>query len=488
MVELSPRAHRIQVIFGVIAALAVMLLLIVYPSVTQNSITQLEKIQQRGYIKFLTLNSASTYYQDNQGENGFEYHLGLLFSDYIEVEARFITVSRFSDLYPELLFGSGDIVAAGLSKNESEFSHAVIYGPRYYEVSNQILYRRGSVERPRKINDLFDGSLRVISGTSQVKLLHRLQKNHPLLSWIEEYDIASEELVELVEEGKADFILADSHEIALQRRFFPELRIAFELGHPKQLRWAFNHAKDNSLVLAVEAFFAQIKQDGRLEQLIHRHYSYAARFNYSDIQTFTQHIENRLPKYETLFRQEAANSGIDWHLLAAIGYQESLWNARAKSPTGVRGLMMLTLVTAKQMKVENRLNPEQSIRGGAKYFASVRKRVPQRISEPDRSWFALASYNIGFGHVEDARKITEMNGGDPDKWIDVKKSLPLLARKKWYKGTKFGYARGWEPVKYVENIRKYYAYLVGSDIKDSHEWGKVGEQTPAPIRPLSPSH
>ena len=488
MVELSPRAHRIQVIFGVIAALVVMFLLIVYPSVTQNSITQLEKIQQRGYIKFLTLNSASTYYQDNQGENGFEYHLGLLFSDYIEVEARFITVSRFSDLYPELLFGSGDIVAAGLSKNESEFSHAVIYGPRYYDVSNQILYRRGSVERPREINDLFDGSLRVISGTSQVKLLHRLQKNHPQLSWIEEHDIASEELVELVEEGKADFILADSHEIALQRRFFPELRIAFELGHPKQLRWAFNHANDNSLVLAVEAFFAQIKQDGRLEQLIHRHYSYAARFNYSDIQTFTQHIQNRLPKYEALFRQEAANSGIDWRLLAAIGYQESLWNARAKSPTGVRGLMMLTLATAKQMKVENRLNPEQSIRGGAKYFASVLKRVPQRISEPDRSWFALASYNIGFGHVEDARKITEMNGGDPDKWIDVKKSLPLLARKKWYKGTKFGYARGWEPVKYVENIRKYYAYLVGSDIKDSQEWGNVDEQTPAPIRPLSPSY
>ncbi len=488
MVELSPRAHRVQVISGVIAALVVILLLIVYPSVIQNSMTQLEKIQQRGYIEFLTLNSASTYYQDGEGSNGFEYHLGLLFSEYIDVEARFVTVSHFSDLYPELLFGSGDIVAAGLSKNESEFSNAVMYGPRYYEVANQILYRRGSVERPRKVSDLFDGSLVVISGSSQVKLLNQLQSNYPDLSWIENDEIASEELVELLEDGKADFILADSHEIALQRRFFPELRIAFELGHPKQLRWAFNHANDNSLALAIEAFFAQIKQDDRLEQLIHRHYSYAARFNYSDIQTFTQHVENRLPKYKALFRQEAAASGIDWRLLAAIGYQESLWNARAKSPTGVRGLMMLTLTTAKQMKVENRLDPAQSIQGGAKYFASVLKRVPQRITEPDRSWFALASYNVGFGHVEDARKITQTNGGDPDKWIDVKKSLPLLARKKWYKNTKFGYARGWEPVKYVENIRKYYAYLVGSDIKDSQEWGDDDNHTPAPSRPLAPSH
>ena len=488
MVELSPRAHRAQVISGVIAALVVMLLLIVYPSVTKNSMTQLEKIQQRGYIKFLTLNSASTYYQDSEGETGFEYQLGLLFSEYIEVEAKFITVSRFADLYPELLYGSGDIVAAGLSKNESEFSNAVMYGPRYYEVTNQILYRRGNVERPREISDLFGGTLQVISGTSQVKLLHQLQDNYPELSWIESDDIAIEELVELVENGKADFILADAHEIALQRRFFPELRIAFELGHPKQLRWAFNHANDNSLALAVEAFFAQIKQDGRLEQLIHRYYSYVARFNYSDIQTFNWHVQNRLPKYQALFKQEAVASGIDWRLLAAIGYQESLWNARAKSPTGVRGLMMLTLATANQMKVENRLDPAQSIRGGAKYFARVLNRVPQRITEPDRTWLALASYNVGFGHVEDARKITERNGGDPDKWIDVKKSLPLLARKKWYKGTKFGYARGWEPVKYVENIRKYYEYLVGSDIKDRREWGDIGEQTPAPSRQLAPSH
>ncbi len=488
MVELSPRAHRVQVFFGIFAALVVMLVLIVYPNAIRNSITQLEKIQKRGTIKFLTLNSASTYYQDGQGSNGFEYHLGLLFSEYIKVEAKFITVSSFAELYPELLFDSGDIIAAGLSKNESEFSHAVMYGPRYFEVTNQVLYRRGNVEKPSEISDLFDGSLRVISGTSQVKLLRRLQNNYPELSWIETDDIASEELVELVEDGKADFILADSHEIALQRRFFPELRIAFELGRPKQLRWAFNHANDNSLALAVEAFFVQIRADGRLEQLIHRHYSSTARFNYSDIKTFNRHVEDRLPKYEAYFRQEAAALGIDWRLLAAIGYQESLWNARAKSPTGVRGLMMLTLVTAKQMKVANRLDPAQSIRGGAKYFSSVLKRVPESVTEPDRTWLALASYNVGFGHVQDARKITRLNGGDPNKWIDVKKSLPLLARKKWYKDTKYGYARGWEPVKYVENIRQYRAYLVGSATKDNREVNLGDDQSRSERRSLAPSH
>ena len=150
---------------------------------------------------------------------------------------------------------------------------------------------------------------------------------------------------------------------------------------------------------------------------------------------------------------------MDWRLLAAIGYQESHWNPRARSPTGVRGIMMLTLNTAKHIGVKNRLDAEQSIMGGAKYFKIVLKRIPARIPEPDRTWFALASYNIGWGHVEDARILTERQGADPDRWVDVKERLPLLRQRKYYKQTRYGYARGNEPVQYVDNIRRYYETL-----------------------------
>ena len=488
MVELSARGHKIQMIAGAVGAAFVILTLIIYPIVTQKTLTQLESIQDRGFIRFLTLNSASTYYQGVDGANGFEYQLGLLFSESIGVEAQFITVANFADLYPELLFGAGDITAAGLSINESHLSHAVMYGPKYHEVKNQVLYRKGNVDRPRTIDDLSQGKLAVIGGTSRAKLIRGLQGRYPKLSWIEFDDIGSEELIEMVENGRIDFALVDSHELALQHRFFPELRIAFSLGRPRQLRWAFNHADDNSLALAIEDFFTAINNDGRLEQLIHRHYSQVASFNYSDIQTFTRHIRERLPEYKAVFRQEAEKNYLDWRLLASIGYQESLWKARAKSPTGVRGLMMLTQATAKQMKVKNRLDPQQSIRGGARYFARVLDRIPEHIIEPDRTWFALAAYNVGPGHLEDARKITEANGDDPNKWIDVKKSLPLLARKKWYKKTKYGYARGWEPVIYVENIRKYYDYLVTADLKVNR--GSLAEEKQPEdfIRPIAPSH
>ncbi len=489
MAKLSSFWHRVQLSTGIIAAILVLLALIYQPGISQKKPSVLEKIQKRGYIRILTLNSASTYYLDIDGPNGFEYQLARWFSESIGVEAGFITVSQFSDLYTELLFGTGDIVAAGLSENESEFSSAVNYGPRYYEVKSQVLYRNKGADnvKPRTIEDITGANLHILRGSSQSTLLHQLNAQHRELIWSEVGDITSDELIEMADTGQADYIIADSHDIALQRRFFPELRIAFELGQARQLRWAYNQYEDNSLKTAIEAFFAQIEEDGRLEQLIHRHYSHVAKFNYSDIQTFTHHMQTRLPKYQAMFEAAAEEVGIDWRLLASIGYQESLWNARAKSPTGVRGLMMLTQATAKQMKVKNRLDAEQSTLGGARYFTSIHKRIPQHISEPDRSWLALASYNVGLGHVEDARKITEGSGGDPNKWIDVKKSLPLLARKKWYKQTKYGYARGWEPVKYVENIRKYYEYLIGNKIKANRGSGELEKLAPTEELKIAPS-
>lgn len=487
MAELSTFWHRVQVITGVIAGTLVLLALVFQPGISNKQLTELEKIQLRGYSRILTLNSASTYYLDIEGPSGFEYQLARWFSESIGVEAGFITVSQFSDLYTELLFGTGDFVAAGLSENESEYSPTVIYGPHYYQVQSQLVYRRGNVERPDSIEDIVNANVHVIRGSSQAALLRELKPDYPDLTWTEVDDIATEELIELVNDGEVDYIIADSHAIALQRRFFPELRIAFEPGQPRQLRWAYNQSTDNSLASAIDSFFKEIREDGRLEQLIHRHYGQVAKFNYSDIQTFTNHVESRLPKYQETFEREAAKVGLDWRLLASIGYQESLWNARAKSPTGVRGLMMLTQATAKQMKVTNRLDAEQSIGGGARYFASVLKRIPDRIADPDRTWFALASYNVGFGHLQDARIITETRGGDPDKWIDVKKNLPLLARKKWYKGTKYGYARGWEPVKYVENIRQYFEYLTGHEVKAMRESGELDKLEPKEGLPIAPS-
>jgi membrane-bound lytic murein transglycosylase F len=133
----------------------------------------------------------------------------------------------------------------------------------------------------------------------------------------------------------------------------------------------------------------------------------------------------------------------------------------------VRGIMMLTRNTMQHLGInKSRHDPQASIEGGALYLASIKKKLPKRIKDPHRTWLALAAYNVGFGHLEDARILAQEDGANPDKWEDVKKYLPLLSQKKWYKKTRYGYARGREPVRYVENIRSYYDILVWITDKD----------------------
>ena len=157
--------------------------------------------------------------------------------------------------------------------------------------------------------------------------------------------------------------------------------------------------------------------------------------------------------------QTANKYQLDWTLLAAISYQESHWEPSARSPTGVRGLMMLTQDTAKHLDVDNRLNPAQSIDGGARYFTLMYNKIPQRILQPDRTWLALAAYNAGFQNLEAARILTQANGNDPDRWAEVRKTLLSLAGNKNITEPKLQQVRWGEPIRYVRNIRKYHDIL-----------------------------
>ena len=217
--------------------------------------------------------------------------------------------------------------------------------------------------------------------------------------------------------------------------------------------------EDNSLLNEINTYLDKVKKNGTLQRLKDRYYGHVDVLGYMGAYTFAQHLQQRLPKYEQHFKTYAKKEKVDWRLLAAIGYQESLWQAAVTSKTGVRGLMMLTQNTAQAMGVSNRLDPKQSIMGGAKYLAYMKEQLDESIQEPDRTWFALAAYNVGSGHLDDARKLTAKAGLNPDKWLDVKKILPRLSQKQWYSKTRYGYARGGEPVHFVANIRRYYDIL-----------------------------
>lgn len=416
----------------------------------------LEQVLESGKLHILTRNAPTTYYAGPYGPAGLEYDLLKAFADSLGVELVIKTSDNLKELLSKVSSGEAHIAAAGLTVTE-ERKKQVRFTPAYQEITQQLVYHSDN-SKPNSLTDLNKGHIEVIANSSHVEALKRLQQTQPDLQWTENDSLGSTELLKLVAEQILDYTIADSNEVKLNRRYYPDLQVAFDISEPQPLAWAMQPGEDDSLYLKAVNFFQSIKKSGELAHFIKRNYGHMRRYDYAGTPTYLKHTLFRLPRYQALFEKAANTYQLDWRFLAAMAYQESHWNPRAVSPTGVRGMMMLTNNTAKQLGVNKRTDPKQSINGGALYFTQLLDRLKD-IPEPDRNWFALAAYNVGLGHVRDAQRIAKKKGLNPDKWTNIKETLPLLRQRKWYRQTKYGYARGFEPVRYVENIRSYYDIL-----------------------------
>jgi membrane-bound lytic murein transglycosylase F len=420
--------------------------------------SSLGDVLDAGVLKVGTTYGLTTYYNGATGPVGFEYELAEGFAVYLGVKLEVFPYYNLNDLLPQLADAHLDMIAAGISVSP-ERHLKFKFGPGYQRVSEKLVFKQGK-EWPREIEDL-TGKLVVTSGSSHHESLLRLQQDNEQLSWQETDDNDMEELLEMVLNEELDYTIADSNILALMRRRYPELSIGFSISPEQDISWAVNRDRDDSLLSALIEYFGVIQNNGTLAALEDKYFGHVRLFNYVDTREYIKSSKKVLPKFKPWFVQYAGD--LDWRLLAAMSYQESHWRPNATSYTGVRGMMMLTLTTAEELGIESRLDPEQSIKGGAKYLTKLLKRIPDRITYPDRLWFALASYNVGLGHLEDARVLTERQGANPDMWVDVKIRLLQLRQKKYYKTTRYGYARGNEAVAYVDNIRRYYDTLVWLD-------------------------
>ena len=442
------------------AALAIIAMLLLGTCSQPPSV--LEQILKSGELRVVTRNLPSTYYLGAAGPQGPEYDLASRFAAELGVKLYIYSVPNAGDVVRELASGRAQIAAAGLTRGMA-VPEGISFGPPFQQVREHLVYRQGS-PRPRDLPQALAGHIEVVAGSAHAATLEQLRSSNPSLSWVENPGTETDELLYRMSRREFDFTVADSNEFAIGRAFHPEIRVAFDLSGGKALSWAVD-TRDASLLNRVTAFYASIKAEGQLASILDTYYGGSDRFDYIQSRVFIDHVEARLPQYRQWFREAADEVGVDWRLLAAIGYQESHWDPTATSMTGVRGLMMLTEDTARGLGIVDRLDPRASIFGGARHFVQMRNQLPKRIGEPDRTWFTLAAYNVGIGHLEDARIITQMHRKNPDVWADVREHLPLLTQEKWYTRVKRGYARGWEPVRFVENIRGYADILdwVGAD-------------------------
>ena len=414
--------------------------------------TVLEQIMRAGELRVVTRNLPSAYYLGASGPQGPEFELASRFAAELGVRLYIYSVPNVGDVMRELESHRAHIAAAGLTRG-MKLPSQTGFGPPYQQVREHLIFRQGGV-RVRNLAQAVNSHIEVVAGSAHAATLEQARLAVPNLSWVENPSAETEELLYRLSRREFDYTVADSNEFAIGRTFHPDIRIAFDISVGKALAWAVD-ARDPSLLRRVTAFYASLKAEGRLASILDTYYGDVDRFDYIQARVFIDDIQERLPQYRHWFKEAASQVGVDWRLLAAIGYQESHWVPTATSPTGVRGLMMLTEETARGLNIPDRLDPRDSIFGGAQYFLRVRNQIPSRILEPDRTWMTLAAYNVGLGHLEDARILTQMHGKNPDSWDDVREHLPLLTQTKWYTQVKRGYARGWEPVRFVENIRSY---------------------------------
>lgn len=413
-------------------------------------------------LTVVTRNAPTTWYQGRDGPQGPEYDLIMSFSRFINVPVKIQVVASISKALQLIKQDKAHLAAAGLTDTDKRRDQNILFGAEYHQVQQQVVCRRSNKARPKAVKDLIGKSIHVIANSSYIERLTELKNEHVDLTWTEVDDMDTEQLLKAVWQKKIDCTIADSNIVSINRRYYPELVVAFPLFETQSLAWVINE-KWRFLEDDIENWLEQAEESGELAAIHEKYYGHIDLFDFVDMRAFNRRIKSRLPKYKTLFDKASAKYNLEPSLLAAQAYQESHWNPKAKSPTGVRGMMMLTKNTAKEMGVTNRIDVKQSIEGGAKYLAKMIKRIPKEVTGENRVWFALAAYNIGFGHLRDARVLAEKLGKDKNSWVDLKQILPLLAQKKHYKSLKYGYARGSEAKSYVQRIRNYQQVLNQSE-------------------------
>jgi membrane-bound lytic murein transglycosylase F len=439
-----------------LCVVALLSMVFVITGCAERSPAALDVIRARGELRVATLNLPTCYYLGAQRTEGLEFELASAYAARLGVKLTMYPLANERSLQAELAAGRADIAAASLT-NTPEWSHVADAAQVYARIPQLVVYQRNGV-RPRETLQLESARLAVRAGSAQEHILQRLRSTvAPGLRWAETAPSAADP-AEDVDAGEAQYAIVDAREFSFTHHLYPDVQVGFALPEERPVQWMVRRDAPG-LLASVNTFIRDLESSGRLAQLLQQSSGDTRPFAYEESREFQEHVAERLPLYRAWFEKAAAQTGLDWRLLAAVGYQESKWDPRAQSDEGARGVMMLTADTAQSLGLKDRSDPEQSIYAGARYLAQVREKVPERIPEPDRTWLTIAAYNVGFGHLEDARVITQSLGKDADSWAEVRLRLPLLAQERWYEHARRGYARGWEPVQFVDRIQRFLRLL-----------------------------
>ncbi|MDT8379641.1 MAG: membrane-bound lytic murein transglycosylase MltF [Desulfotignum sp.] len=415
----------------------------------------IERIQKSGVLRLITTRSLNNFYIYKNRPTGFEYELAREFARYLHVDLNVVTPG-WNNLLVYLDLGKGDFVGAGMTITR-ERQDKVDFSIPYMEVQQQIIHHALTFG-PKDIQDLAFRTIHVRRDTSYHYRLKEIKASGIDVQYVLHDNMPTEDLIAMVHDREIKFTIADSNIARLNQRHMPDIRVGIPIQHKESVAWAVRK-DDLEMLQEINRFFLHARQTGKLARIVNKYYGQAEAFDVSEFKTFHKRVQKHLPRYQHIIETESKKFGFDWRLVAAVVYQESRFDPGAKSATHVRGLMQVTQAAAREMGIENRQDPAQSVQAGIKYLKQMYERFEEIEDEYQRLLFALATYNVGYGHVLDAMAIARDKGLNPRVWNSLKKTLPLLSKPEYYKKTKHGYARGWEPVQYVERVLTWYDIL-----------------------------
>jgi len=424
----------------------------------------LDRILRTGKITVLTRNNANCYYLYRGQPMGFEYDLAKSFADYLGVRLEIKVAERWEGMIPDIQTGEADMIAADLTITAKRLRQ-VAFSDGYLTTRQQILTNRyhPGIHRPE---DLAGQTVHVRRGTSYQERLEEMRETGIDVDIRLHVDVPTEELIRQVSIGDIGITIADEHIAQLNRRYYPRARIVAAVSDNQKIGWAL-HKQAGKLRRRINRFLKMIKTDGSYKAIYDRYFSNLEMFDYVDARSYHRRLRTRLPSYQDIIETAAELNDFDWRLIAAQVYQESHFDPAARSHAGAFGLMQLTIPTARSLGVTEILDPRQNIQAGVLHLKMLHDFF-HRSLEPDRTYIALAAYNVGQGHLRDARDLARQFDLDPDRWASLEQTLPLLRYRKYYSKSLYGYCRGTEPVNYVRQIYFYYDILKRRGIEYTH--------------------
>lgn len=407
----------------------------------------------------------STWSTDPDGRtSGVDHDLALDFARSLGHPVRFLVLDNLHQVLQAVNTHRAHFAAAAVPTTP-DLARDFNFSQPYGSLTPEVVSNPDKAPLVHSFKDLDHQSVAVVPNPVHLKILQQAASQSPGLGW-REYPRGSAtlDLMQKVSDGSIPYLLADSDWVANAQSLYPNLEVSFHAGPQQNVAWAFPKiSSSQSLYQSARGYLDRLGRSGELERIASQAFGSGHEFNRENSQAMLEGLKTKLPALVRIFKKAETLSSIDWRLLAAIAWQESQWNNNAVSPTGVRGVMMLTEDTATRLKVRDRLNPEEAIPAAALYLKDLHDSLPPSIKEPDRTWMALAAYNVGVGHLEDARVLAQRNRMSPNSWNDLKVSLPLLSREGIYQNTRLGFARGGEPVRFVEDVRVYYRVIASRE-------------------------